>query len=160
MKFLTNPVTMVTVGSYFSFIWNWNPASNEWKIAADSRATGGSALLHHIWSGECPVAVGDCGFEPHSGLQVCEETPLTREESILWGTLVTDRSRPQTARARISNGGQCHLIHLTFLRRLFWTSLAYTSMCTKVTGRLIYFISFSTHHGVLWINNALSYSTA
>ena len=37
----------------------------------------------------------------------------------------------QTARARISNpvsGGQCHLIHLTILRRFSWPSLAY--MCT------------------------------
>ena len=35
--------------------------------------------------------------------------------------------------ARISNpvsGGQCHLIHLTILRRFSWPSLAY--MCTKV----------------------------
>ena len=35
--------------------------------------------------------------------------------------------------ARISNpvsGGQCHLNHLTILRRFFWPSLAY--MCTKV----------------------------
>ena len=42
-------------------------------------------------------------------------------------------SRPQTARTRISNpvsGGQCHLNHLTILRRFFWPSLAY--MCTKV----------------------------
>ena len=36
-------------------------------------------------------------------------------------------------RARISNpvsGGQCHLNHLTILRRFSWPSLAY--MCTKV----------------------------
>ena len=36
-------------------------------------------------------------------------------------------------RLRISNpvsGGQCHLNHLTILRRLSWPSLAY--MCTKV----------------------------
>ena len=42
------------------------------------------------------------------------------------------RARPQTAMARISNpvsGGQCHLIHLTILRRFSWPSLAY--MCTK-----------------------------
>ena len=42
-------------------------------------------------------------------------------------------ARPQTARARISSpvsGGQCHLIHLTILRRFSWSSLAY--MCTKV----------------------------
>ena len=38
-----------------------------------------------------------------------------------------------TARARISNpvsGGQCHLHHLTILRRFSWPSLAY--MCKKV----------------------------
>ena len=63
-----------------------------------------------------------------SGLQV--SSLLTHEDSILWGASVTERlcSRPQMARARISNppvsGGQCHLIHLTIL------SLAY--MCTKV----------------------------
>ena len=42
-------------------------------------------------------------------------------------------ARPQTTRARISNpvsGGQCHLNHLTILRRFSWPSLAY--MCTKV----------------------------
>ena len=44
------------------------------------------------------------------------------------------RARPQTAEARISNsvsGGQCHLNHLTILRRFSWPSLAY--MCTKVS---------------------------
>ena len=42
-------------------------------------------------------------------------------------------ARPQTARVRISNsvsGGQCHLNHLTILRRFSWPSLAY--VCTKV----------------------------
>ena len=46
---------------------------------------------------------------------------------------ISHTARPQTARARISNpvsGGQCHLIHLTILRRFSWPSLAY--MCTKV----------------------------
>ena len=41
------------------------------------------------------------------------------------------RARPQTAGARISNpvsGGQCHLNHLTILRRFSWPNLAY--MCT------------------------------
>ena len=61
--------------------------------------------------------------------------PLTRNDSILWGTSVTKRWRaqPQTARAQISNpvsGGQCHLVHFTILRRFSWSSLAY--MCTKV----------------------------
>ena len=43
------------------------------------------------------------------------------------------RARPQTARAQISNpvsGEQCHLIHLTILRRFSWPSLAY--IYTKV----------------------------
>ena len=37
------------------------------------------------------------------------------------------RARPQTARARISNpvsGGQCHLNHLTILRRFSWSPKA------------------------------------
>ena len=33
--------------------------------------------------------VGDRGFEPHSGLQV--SSPLTRNDSILWGASVTER---------------------------------------------------------------------
>ena len=44
-------------------------------------------------------------------------------------------------RARISNpvsAGQCHLNHLTILRRFFWPSLAY--MCTKVARSPIHFI--------------------
>ena len=83
--------------------------------------------------------VGDHGLEPYSGLQVLKKqnvsSPLTHNDSILWGISVTERwrARPQTARARISNpvsGGQCHLIPLTILRRFFWPSLAY--MCTEV----------------------------
>ena len=39
--------------------------------------------------------VGDPGFEPHSGLQVSKKqnvsSPLTREDSILWGASVTER---------------------------------------------------------------------
>ena len=47
----------------------------------------------------------------------------------------------EVAKARISNlmsGGQCHLNHLTILRRLSWPSLAY--MCTKVAYSPILFI--------------------
>ena len=82
--------------------------------------------------------IGDRGLEPHSG-QVSKRqnvsSPLTHNDSILWGTSVTERwrARPQTARARISNpvsGGQCHLIPLTIPKRFFWPSLAY--VCTKV----------------------------
>ena len=56
-----------------------------------------------------PWKGGHCGFEPHSGLQVLKKqdvsSPLTRKDSILWGASVTERwrTRPQTARARISN---------------------------------------------------------
>ena len=83
--------------------------------------------------------VGDRGFEPHSGLLVSKKqnvsSPLTRKDSILWGAFLDERYRvwPQTSRARISNpvsGGQCHLTHLTILRKFSWPSLAY--MCTKV----------------------------
>ena len=52
-----------------------------------------------------------------------------------------------SAKARISNsvsGGQCHLAHLTILRRLSWPSLAY--MCTKVAWIPIHFLSFR-----LWV---------
>ena len=54
------------------------------------------------------------------------------------------RARPQTARARISNsvsGGQCHLIHLSIIRRFSWPSLAH--MCTQVAFITIHFILFA-----------------
>ena len=39
--------------------------------------------------------VGDRGFEPRSGIQVLKKqnvsSPLTREDSILWGASVTER---------------------------------------------------------------------
>ena len=39
--------------------------------------------------------VGDHGFEPHSGIQVSKKqnvsSPLTRNDSILWGASVTER---------------------------------------------------------------------
>ena len=39
--------------------------------------------------------VGDRGFEPHFALQVSKKqnvsSPLTREDSILWGTSMTER---------------------------------------------------------------------
>ena len=58
--------------------------------------------------------------------------PHPRVKVSIVGSL-RERARPQTARARISNpvsGGQCHLNHLTILRRFSWPSLAY--LCTKV----------------------------
>ena len=48
--------------------------------------------------------VEDRGFEPHSGLYVSRKqnasSPLTREDSILWGASVAKRwrARPQTTR--------------------------------------------------------------
>ena len=54
------------------------------------------------------------------------------------------RARSETARVPISNfvsGGQCHLIHLTILRRLYRLSLAY--ICAQRPK--IPFISFSGH---------------
>ena len=56
--------------------------------------------------------------------------PYPRVKLSIVGSL---RAQPQTVRARISNpvsGGQCHLIHLTILRRFSWPSLPY--MCTEV----------------------------
>ena len=52
------------------------------------------------------------------------------------GASVNERSRARsrTDRARISNpvsGGQCHLFHLTTLRRLSWPSLAYICFSKK-----------------------------
>ena len=81
--------------------------------------------------------VRDRGFEPHSGLQVSKKqnvsSTLTRKDSILCGNLHDREVACSTLRARISNpvsGGQCHLIHLTILRRFSCPSLSY--MCTKV----------------------------
>ena len=59
--------------------------------------------------------------------------------------------------AQISNpvsGGQCHLIHLTILSRLYWPSLAY--VCTKVAYNLIHFTKFTftrtlTIHNFKWV---------
>ena len=50
------------------------------------------------------AVVRDCGLEPHSGLQVSKQqnvsSPLTREDSMLWGAYVIERWRtwPQNAR--------------------------------------------------------------
>ena len=65
-------------------------------------------------------------------------SPLTREGSYRFNIVGSLRDPevarlPRTARARRSNpvfGGQCHLIHLTILRKFSWPSLAY--MCSKV----------------------------
>ena len=40
--------------------------------------------------------VKDCGFEPHSGLQVSKKkkhvsSPFTRKDAIVWGSPVTER---------------------------------------------------------------------
>ena len=94
---------------------------------------------------------GDRVFEPHSGLRASKKqtvsSPLIRKDIILWGISVTEswRARLHTTGAQMANpvsGGQCHLIHLTVLRRLPWPSLAY--MCTKVAKTPIHFISRSS----------------
>ena len=67
------------------------------------------------------------------GLGGLKETKNVSSPSTCESQYCGERARPQTARARISNpvsGGQCHLNHLTILRRFSWLSLAY--MCTKV----------------------------
>ena len=86
----------------------------------------------NYYSGEGPrVVVSTAAFHARvwgsvPGLGGLKETkmflPHPRVNSVLWGASVTERwrARPQTTRARISNpvsGGQCHLIHLTILRR-------------------------------------------
>ena len=94
--------------------------------------------------------VGDRGFVPRAGIHLSKKqndvsSPLTRKDSILWGASVTEmyRARPQTARARISNtvfGGQCHLIHLTILKRLF-CPVKPTCKCAQMWPKTT-FISF------------------
>ena len=59
--------------------------------------------------------------------------PHPRVKVSIVGSLCDREVACSTARVRISNpvsGGQCHLNHLTILRRFSWPSLAY--MCTKV----------------------------
>ena len=63
-------------------------------------------------------------FLPHPRVEVSIVGSL-RDRGVAFST--------SAARARISNAvsrGQCHLNHLTILRRFSWPSLAY--MCTKV----------------------------
>ena len=63
-------------------------------------------------------------FLPHPRVKVSIVGSL-RDRGVAFST--------SAARARISNAvsrGQCHLNHLTILRRFSWPSLAY--MCTKV----------------------------
>ena len=76
--------------------------------------------------------VGDRGLKPRAGIQVLKKqnasNPLTRKDSVLWGASVTE-----TDKARISNpvsGRQCHLIHLTIIRKFSWPSLA--CMCKRM----------------------------
>ena len=81
--------------------------------------------------------VGYRGFEPHFGLQVSKNKmflPRSFVKIKYCKYSVTERARPQTSRARISNpvsGGQCHRIHLTIVRRFSWPSLAYNYVQKK-----------------------------
>ena len=59
--------------------------------------------------------------------------PQPRVKVSIVGSLRDREVACSASEARISNpvsGGQCHLNHLTILRRFSWPSLAY--MCTKV----------------------------
>ena len=79
----------------------------------------------------CIEQLGDRNFEPRSPFK------FRRNKMFLIRSLVNTKNcgeslwpRVQIVKARISNpvsGGQCHLIHLTILRRFTWPSLAY--MC-------------------------------
>ena len=85
--------------------------------------------------------VGHHGFESHSGLQVSKQnvsSPLTRKDSILWGSSVTGGSVPGLEFRVLCL--ECHLIYITILRILSWPSKAY--MCTKVDQNPFYFILF------------------
>ena len=61
-------------------------------------------------------------FLPHPGVKVSIVGSL-RDREVACSASNRQGSNPVS-------GGQCHLIHLTILRRFSWTSLAY--MCTKV----------------------------
>ena len=75
------------------------------------------------------LEVGHSRLEPHSDLQVLEETNVPSPLNIV-GSL-RDREVACSASDRQSSnfesGGQCHL---TILRKFSWPSLAY--MCTNV----------------------------
>ena len=77
----------------------------------------------------------------HSGFkETIVSSPLTNENSDSFGASVTEVEITCSASGRQGSnpvsGGQCHLIHLTILRRFSWESLAY--MCTKVAIHLFY----------------------
>ena len=77
--------------------------------------------------------VGDRGFEPRPCIQVSKKQNVSSlltapcSQIQYCGELRRlRRTRPQTARVRISNtvsGGQCHLIHLAILKRFSRPSL-------------------------------------
>ena len=92
--------------------------------------------------------VGDRRFKPHSGLQAAKKrnvsSPLTRKHLNIVGNLHDREVACLTSESKGSNfkscvwravsshlcGGQCHLIHLTILKRFSWPSLAqWPKMC-------------------------------
>ena len=98
---------------------------SNYRVGGSPRLVVSTAAFHARVRGSVPGLGGlkKKMFLPHPRVKV----------SIVGSLRDKERARPQTARARISNpvsGGQCHLNHLTILRRFSWPSLAY--MCTKV----------------------------
>ena len=96
--------------------------------------------------------VGDRGFDPHSDMQVAKKqnvsSPLTRKYSIFRENLrdrelACSASDRQGSNSNPVSGGQCHLIHLTILRRFFQPSLA--NICAQ-RWPTTQFISFLTMH--------------
>ena len=90
------------------------------------RVVGSTAAFHARARGSVPGLVGlkeTKMFLPHPRVKV----------SIVGSLRDREVARSASDRQGISSpvsGGQCHLNHLTILRRFSWPSLAY--MCTKV----------------------------
>ena len=88
------------------------------------------STYHASYKGGGPRVVEVWKFERNKNVsspstcesQYCGEPPWPR------GSVLG--LRPPGLEFRILSGGQCHLNHLTILRRFSWSSLAY--MCTKV----------------------------
>ena len=122
--------------------------SNYWFLIHSTISGGGprgvvsTAAFHARVRGSVPglgVLTKKCFF------------PIHVWNSLLWGASVTEmyRTWPQTARVRISNpvsGGQCHLIHLTILRRFSWPSLAYVHKGGLKPDSFHFFSTWSRPH--------------
>ena len=103
---------------------------------------GGGGLVQ--WFKPPAWKVRDRGARPplwHSGFtETNVSSPLTLEDLILWGASVRGSELGLEFRSLCMHEGQCHLIHLTILRRFFWPSLAYTAQRWLKTTRIHSFI--------------------